>query len=146
MIRNQPLLWVLSIGFELMEVWLLTSLNSFSSFYRHLCRTYLVTLYISSQSLIFSWYVQLTFRHMLPNFNECWWDSIILDILICNWFGENTKKPLCRSAHQVTCFFMSFIYCIVNLAKLKLFPLACVYNNEIISRNLCRINNICANK
>lgn len=24
---------------------------------------------------------------MLPNFNECWWDSIILDILICNWFG-----------------------------------------------------------
>ncbi|KAL0296680.1 UNVERIFIED_CONTAM: CDP-diacylglycerol--serine O-phosphatidyltransferase 1 [Sesamum radiatum] len=48
MIRNQPLLWVLSIGFELME---------------------------------------LTFRHMLPNFNECWWDSIILDILICNWFG-----------------------------------------------------------
>lgn len=49
LIRNQPLLWVLSIGFELME---------------------------------------LTFRHMLPNFNECWWDSIILDILICNWFGE----------------------------------------------------------
>ncbi|KEH44151.1 CDP-diacylglycerol--serine O-phosphatidyltransferase 1 isoform X1 [Medicago truncatula] len=48
LIRNQPLLWVLSIGFELME---------------------------------------LTFRHMLPNFNECWWDSIILDIMICNWFG-----------------------------------------------------------
>ncbi|KAG9139240.1 hypothetical protein Leryth_011257 [Lithospermum erythrorhizon] len=48
MIRNQPLLWVLSIGFEMME---------------------------------------LTFRHMLANFNECWWDSIVLDILICNWFG-----------------------------------------------------------
>ncbi|KAJ0038679.1 hypothetical protein Pint_22167 [Pistacia integerrima] len=47
LLRNQPLLWVLSIGFELME---------------------------------------FTFRHMLPNFNECWWDSIILDILICNWF------------------------------------------------------------
>lgn len=48
MIRNQPLLWVLSFGFELME---------------------------------------LTFRHMLPNFNECWWDSIVLDVLVCNWFG-----------------------------------------------------------
>ncbi|KAE8736362.1 CDP-diacylglycerol--serine O-phosphatidyltransferase 1 [Hibiscus syriacus] len=48
LIRNQPLLWVLSIGFELME---------------------------------------FTFRHMLPNFNECWWDSIILDFLTCNWFG-----------------------------------------------------------
>ncbi|CAK9151288.1 unnamed protein product [Ilex paraguariensis] len=47
MIRNQPLLWVLSFGFELME---------------------------------------LTFCHMLPNFNECWWDSIVLDIFICNWF------------------------------------------------------------
>ncbi|KAL8491628.1 hypothetical protein ACS0TY_023284 [Phlomoides rotata] len=49
MIRNQPLLWVLSIGFELTE---------------------------------------LTFRHMLPNFNEYGWDSIILDILIWNWFGK----------------------------------------------------------
>ncbi|KAI4385913.1 hypothetical protein MLD38_003901 [Melastoma candidum] len=44
MIRNQPLLWVLSVGFDL----------HFDT---------------------------------LPNFNECWWDSIILDILICNWFG-----------------------------------------------------------
>lgn len=48
MIRNGTLLWILSVGFEMMEV---------------------------------------TFKHMLPNFNECWWDSIILDILICNWFG-----------------------------------------------------------
>jgi phosphatidylserine synthase 2 len=48
MIRNQALLWLLSIGFEMMEV---------------------------------------TFNNMLPNFNECWWDSVILDILICNWFG-----------------------------------------------------------
>ncbi|CAI0431839.1 unnamed protein product [Linum tenue] len=48
LIRNQPLLWVLSVGFEFLE---------------------------------------FTFRHMLPNFNECWWDSIILDILTCNWFG-----------------------------------------------------------
>lgn len=28
---------------------------------------------------------------MLPNFNECWWDSIILDIFICNWFGEKAE-------------------------------------------------------
>ncbi|KAI5066816.1 hypothetical protein GOP47_0017344 [Adiantum capillus-veneris] len=48
MIRNGAVLWILSIGFEMMEV---------------------------------------TFRHMLPNFNECWWDSIILDVLICNWLG-----------------------------------------------------------
>lgn len=28
---------------------------------------------------------------MLPNFNECWWDSIILDIVVCNWFGRNSE-------------------------------------------------------
>jgi phosphatidylserine synthase 2 len=48
MVRNLPLLWVLSIGFEMAEV---------------------------------------TFNHMLPNFNECWWDSIILDVFCCNWIG-----------------------------------------------------------
>eukprot|EP00803_Ostreobium_quekettii_P011054 evm.model.scf_76.6 EVM.evm.TU.scf_76.6 scf_76:40330-44683(-) len=48
MIRNHSLLWVLSIGFELLE---------------------------------------LTFQHMLPNFNECWWDSWILDVATCNLLG-----------------------------------------------------------
>lgn len=42
------MLWVLSIGFELME---------------------------------------LTFQHMLPNFNECWWDSWVLDVALCNLIG-----------------------------------------------------------
>ncbi|KAG7032536.1 CDP-diacylglycerol--serine O-phosphatidyltransferase 1 [Cucurbita argyrosperma subsp. argyrosperma] len=57
MIRNQVLLWVLSIGLAFIDI-IIRSLD-----------------------------FQLTFRHMLPNFNECWWDSIVLDILICNWFG-----------------------------------------------------------
>ena len=26
-------------------------------------------------------------KHWFPNFNECWWDSLILDILLCNGFG-----------------------------------------------------------
>ena len=47
-IRNLPMLWILSVGFELME---------------------------------------LTFQHMLPNFNECWWDSWLLDVAICNFAG-----------------------------------------------------------
>lgn len=48
MLRNNLSLWIISVGFEFMEV---------------------------------------TFNHMLPNFNECWWDSLILDILVCNWLG-----------------------------------------------------------
>jgi len=31
--------------------------------------------------------MELTFQHWLPNFNECWWDSWILDVLICNNIG-----------------------------------------------------------
>ena len=31
--------------------------------------------------------MELTFAHMLPNFNECWWDSWILDVLLCNNIG-----------------------------------------------------------
>ncbi|CAM6099516.1 unnamed protein product [Calypogeia fissa] len=57
MVRSLALSWMLSIGFEMMEV---------------------------------------TFNHMLPNFNECWWDSLILDIAICNflgiWAGLRTVK------------------------------------------------------
>jgi phosphatidylserine synthase 2 len=77
MIRNQPLLWVLSIGFELMEVYSLC------------CGQIPLACAFQTQVPNVALYVlQLTFRHMLPNFNECWWDSIVLDILICNWFGE----------------------------------------------------------
>jgi phosphatidylserine synthase 2 len=31
--------------------------------------------------------LEMTFQHMLPNFAECWWDHIIIDILVCNWLG-----------------------------------------------------------
>ena len=31
--------------------------------------------------------VELCFANLLPNFNECWWDSIILDVFGCNLVG-----------------------------------------------------------
>lgn len=31
--------------------------------------------------------VELTFINWLPNFAECWWDQVLLDILICNGLG-----------------------------------------------------------
>ena len=52
-------------------------------------------------SILFE-FMELTFQHMLPNFNECWWDSWVLDVLVCNnigiitglmtvrWFGSQT--------------------------------------------------------
>ena len=32
-------------------------------------------------------FLELTFRFWLPNFHECWWDSLILDVLGCNLLG-----------------------------------------------------------
>eukprot|EP00899_Mesostigma_viride_P005416 jgi/Mesvir1/14876/Mv05486-RA.1 len=33
--------------------------------------------------------------HMLPNFKECWWDSILLDMLLCNGLGIEVGYHLC---------------------------------------------------
>jgi phosphatidylserine synthase 2 len=81
MIRNQLLLWVLSIGFELMEVRSECTIGTTSKIF------FIPVIFLARKNAYYD-ILQLTFRHMLPNFNECWWDSIILDILICNWFGE----------------------------------------------------------
>ena len=40
--------------------------------------------------------MELTFKHWLPNFTECWWDTIILDVFGMNalgiYFGDLTCK------------------------------------------------------
>jgi len=45
---------------------------------------------------IFFEILEITFRHWLPNFWECWWDHLILDIFGCNalgiWLGDLTCK------------------------------------------------------
>jgi phosphatidylserine synthase 2 len=40
--------------------------------------------------------VEMLFKHMLPNFNECWWDQWILDVLLCNGLGIYLGSKLCR--------------------------------------------------
>ena len=30
---------------------------------------------------------ELSLKHILPNFHECWWDHIFLDLLGCNLLG-----------------------------------------------------------
>lgn len=46
--------------------------------------------------------MQVTFNHMLPNFNECWWDALILDVLVCNWLGKcNTNFQAISQAEEM---------------------------------------------
>jgi len=39
---------------------------------------------------------EMTLQHQLPNFAECWWDHVILDILICNNVGIIVGMITCR--------------------------------------------------
>lgn len=37
-------------------------------------------------SILFE-FCELSLAHLLPNFRECWWDQVILDVLLCNAVG-----------------------------------------------------------
>ncbi|XP_020487229.1 phosphatidylserine synthase 1 [Labrus bergylta] len=39
---------------------------------------------------------ELFFMHLLPNFAECWWDQVVLDILLCNGGGIWLGMTVCR--------------------------------------------------
>ncbi|PRW57106.1 Phosphatidylserine synthase 2 isoform A [Chlorella sorokiniana] len=52
-------------------------------------------LFIRNYTLL--WFISIAFelcektlQHWLPNFNECWWDSWLLDVAICNAIGIYT--------------------------------------------------------
>eukprot|EP00388_Colpodella_angusta_P030200 GDKK01018843.1.p1 GENE.GDKK01018843.1~~GDKK01018843.1.p1 ORF type:complete len:488 (+),score=130.58 GDKK01018843.1:1-1464(+) len=36
--------------------------------------------------IVFEW-MEISLRHILPNFWECWWDHLLLDVFGCNAFG-----------------------------------------------------------
>jgi phosphatidylserine synthase 2 len=46
-------------------------------------------------SVMFEWY-ELSFRHWLPNFHECWWDHVFLDIFSCNALGIYFGMKVCK--------------------------------------------------
>jgi len=40
-------------------------------------------------------FAEYSLQHQLPNFNECWWDHWILDVLVCNWLGTYLGMMAC---------------------------------------------------
>lgn len=48
-----------------------------------ICRDLMLT---AVNSVLFE-LMELTFQHLLPNFHECWWDHVIIDVLGCNLLG-----------------------------------------------------------
>ncbi|XP_055380751.1 phosphatidylserine synthase isoform X2 [Condylostylus longicornis] len=39
---------------------------------------------------------EIAFAHLLPNFLECWWDAMILDVLVCNGLGIWVGLKICK--------------------------------------------------
>lgn len=46
-------------------------------------------------SVMFEFY-ELSFRHWLANFNECWWDHLFFDVFTCNAAGIYLGMKICR--------------------------------------------------
>ncbi|XP_036326556.1 phosphatidylserine synthase 1-like isoform X3 [Rhagoletis pomonella] len=40
---------------------------------------------------------EITFAHLLPNFVECWWDALILDVIVCNGLGIWVGLKICKA-------------------------------------------------
>ena len=41
--------------------------------------------------------MEVSLQHQLPNFTECWWDSFLLDVVICNGLGIFLGWVTCRA-------------------------------------------------
>lgn len=39
---------------------------------------------------------EMSFGYLLPNFYECWWDNMVLDVLLCNGLGIFTGMQVCK--------------------------------------------------
>ncbi|KAI6180453.1 Phosphatidylserine synthase 1 [Aphelenchoides besseyi] len=69
---------------------------------------------------IICWYISIAweltevfFAHLLPNFQECWWDAIFLDVILCNGLGITIGLLICRMLEMRTYHWES-IRCIQN--------------------------------
>lgn len=45
---------------------------------------------------------EVVFAHLLPNFVECWWDALILDVLLCNGLGIWLGMQICKMLEMRT--------------------------------------------
>lgn len=73
---------------------------AFGHFFGWVIKAILLRHYFILWTLSINWEItEVAFSHILPNFQECWWDSIILDILLCNGLGIFCGMLLCQWFH-----------------------------------------------
>ncbi|KAK2182684.1 hypothetical protein NP493_338g01011 [Ridgeia piscesae] len=79
------------------RLWSHMDVFAFGHFWGWALRALLVRHYGICWTVSLTWEVtEVAFAHLLPNFAECWWDALILDVLLCNGLGIWLGMFICR--------------------------------------------------
>ncbi|XP_077989838.1 phosphatidylserine synthase 1-like [Glandiceps talaboti] len=81
------------------RLWSHMDIFAFAHFWGWALKALLVRHYGICWTISVTWEItEVAFAHLLPNFAECWWDQLILDVLVCNglgiWLGMFVCKKL----------------------------------------------------
>ncbi|CAL2038508.1 unnamed protein product [Caenorhabditis brenneri] len=79
------------------KIWSHVDFFAFSHFAGWIMKTLLLRHWVLCWFISIIWeFTELMFIDLLPNFAECWWDSLILDVLLCNGVGIFIGMKLCN--------------------------------------------------
>nr|CAG4647871.1 EOG090X05CZ [Moina brachiata]SVE92985.1 EOG090X05CZ [Moina brachiata] len=82
---------------NLQRIWAHIDVFAASHFFGWIMKALLVRHYGILWTISVMWEItEIAFAHLLPNFVECWWDAIILDIVLCNGLGIWVGMKLCQ--------------------------------------------------
>ncbi|CAI9720231.1 phosphatidylserine synthase 1-like isoform X2 [Octopus vulgaris] len=81
---------------------------AFSHFFGWALKALLIRHYGILWTISILWEVtEAAFVHLLPNFAECWWDALVLDVLVCNGFGIYLGMLVCQKLEMRTYYWES---------------------------------------
>ncbi|CAM1327932.1 PTDSS1 (predicted) [Pycnogonum litorale] len=85
------------------RIWSHIDVFAFGHFFGWVAKALLIRHYGILWTISVMWEItEITFAHLLPNFAECWWDCLVLDILVCNGLGIYAGMVLCKKLEMRT--------------------------------------------
>lgn len=79
------------------RIWSHVDVFAFGHFFGWAMKAMLVRHYGICWTISVMWEItEVAFAHLLPNFIECWWDALILDVLLCNGLGIYFGMFICK--------------------------------------------------
>ncbi|CAH1775510.1 unnamed protein product, partial [Owenia fusiformis] len=79
------------------RVWSHVDIFAFGHFWGWALKALLIRHYGICWTISITWEItEMFFAHLLPNFQECWWDAFILDVLLCNGIGILFGMQACK--------------------------------------------------